>query len=396
METVRERNVAPTFGVGACARDQHISPDRQAIDALLNRKQDSIGKAFSMSESRQYRRGFTLIELLVVIGIIAVLVALLLPAVQQAREAARRTECKNNLRQLGLAFHNYHETHSHFAPTAILAAVLSPQFTIVGGTSWCTQLLPFIEQENLYQSINQEVSPYDPVNSQAAQTRLSLFVCPTAPDIPAVVEYTFGPPWTGMTGLEFKGGRVDYTPVARVSGPLCSLAYADHDGCPPPPANNGWGELIARILDSPGHPWEDIYSGNLARMSDVLDGTSNTIFVGERTNGNSLYQNRQQVIAPNGWPLDDPRNWNTGTAWIDLYKAQQGVIGSNYDGTQPNGGPCPINCSNLTQSGFYSWHPGGVQIAMLDGSARFLSETVDKYVFCAMITVAGGEVVGEF
>ncbi|MGV2334987.1 MAG UNVERIFIED_CONTAM: DUF1559 domain-containing protein [Planctomycetaceae bacterium] len=117
---------------------------------------------------RAQGRGFTLIELLVVIAIIAILVALLLPAVQQAREAARRTQCKNNLKQLGLALHNYHDTHGRFPPTQIMTAYLGPNNTSPQprNHTWVSLVLPFLEQANLYQSINFNL----PMFNQATNT----------------------------------------------------------------------------------------------------------------------------------------------------------------------------------------------------------------------------------
>jgi prepilin-type N-terminal cleavage/methylation domain-containing protein len=123
-----------------------------------------------MRSTKRLKRGFTLIELLVVIAIIAILIALLLPAVQQAREAARRTQCKNNMRQIGLAFHNYHDTHTKFPKPAMLRLTVSSGLIIRGGASWCTMLLPYIEQGNVYSLYNSSLSAYDPANAAAVKT----------------------------------------------------------------------------------------------------------------------------------------------------------------------------------------------------------------------------------
>ena len=112
-----------------------------------------------MLTRKKNSRGFTLIELLVVIAIIAVLIALLLPAVQQAREAARRSQCKNNLKQIGLAFHNYHETYNMFASPSTIGLTVSTGLVIRNGTSWCTAILPYIDQGPAYNLYNMDAGP---------------------------------------------------------------------------------------------------------------------------------------------------------------------------------------------------------------------------------------------
>src|SRR5579863_8326959 len=140
---------------------------------------------------RRSRRGFTLIELLVVIAIIAVLVSLLLPAVQQAREAARRTQCKNNLHQIGLAMYNYESAYSRF-PLPVYVSLSNP--TGYGGvlstTVWSLALLPFIDQQNTYNLYNQNLSAWDPVNVTAGQTIVPGYLCPSVPRNNPTITYS--------------------------------------------------------------------------------------------------------------------------------------------------------------------------------------------------------------
>ena len=140
---------------------------------------------FSEGYRRARRRGFTLNELLVVIAIIAILVALLLPAVQSAREAARRSQCKNGLKQTGLALHSYHETHSSFPPGFISRNVQASDpvtpTNIAPGFSWGTMILPNLDQEPLYSSLDFERDADDPTNLSFGQTSLPVFRCPSDP-----------------------------------------------------------------------------------------------------------------------------------------------------------------------------------------------------------------------
>ncbi len=352
----------------------------------------------TVNERGRRRKGFTLIELLVVIAIIAILVALLLPAVQQAREAARRSSCKNNLKQIGLAFHNYHDTHGRFPQPAMIGLTLSTGLVITNGSSWEIQLLPFLEQAPLYEQLDvTSASPYDPaVNGTAVATIISTFMCPSTPSNP-IVEFSIpagtdidGPDPLPPTGeqLDMRGGRCDYGTLDGVRGDFSSIARAGQtfNG-----GREGWGTLSIRVLDIPGVS----SGGSGARMRDITDGTSNTILIAEQASRNELYRKRALI------PISDPEAaaqalMGSG-AWADLFKGDTWVNGRLYDGTPgADGGPCAVNCSNARTAGLYSWHTGGAQVALCDGSVRFISENIAAWNLFSLITRAGGEVLGEF
>jgi len=195
---------------------------------------------------RHAPRGFTLIELLVVIAIIAILISLLLPAVQQAREAARRTQCKNNLKQLGLALHNYHDIHNVFPSGYTARGVVSsdPAAVETGpGFAWGTMLLPMMDQGNLYESLDFSLDAVDPANLAAADYVLEMFLCPTDP---APRKFTL------PSGTEL-------------------------------PASNYVGIFgYGNVSMAPGTGTGIFYRNSSTRFRDVTDGTSNTICIGER------------------------------------------------------------------------------------------------------------------
>ncbi len=331
-----------------------------------------------MSGSANKKRGFTLIELLVVIAIIAILIALLLPAVQQAREAARRTQCKNNLKQLGLAMHNYHDTHSMFAPGYFVAppsAVYRSAFTM---------MLPYIEQNNVYNAIDHSVpmmngppgynATVQAQNVLMAATVIPAFLC--ASSIGNTTDDYFYPangfgPTVPPANCTWKGGRTDYSGTTGVRGVFGNLAYNNNQG------GDRHGSLRAAGL-----------GGRASRMRDILDGTSNTFMFGERTGGVKLYYKNNVANLPAIVGLTN------GGGWADALAFEHWLQGSLYDGTA-NGGPCAM-CTNIRGNGFHSFHTGGCQFALCDGSVRFVSENVAQSVFAGAITAMKGEIPSEF
>jgi prepilin-type N-terminal cleavage/methylation domain-containing protein/prepilin-type processing-associated H-X9-DG protein len=338
-----------------------------------------------MFRAKRFARGFTLVELLVVIAIIGILVALLLPAVQAAREAARRMQCSNNLKQMGLAFHNYHDTHKAFPPPSVIG--LRMPLNMAAGTSWCTALMPFMEQGPLHDSINRAISPYDPGNAVAAQTVVPIFICPSAPTEPKFVEYSLAAsPWAGMAAITaFRGARLDYVTPTRSRGQICDLAYQGEFLPPLPPCpgeiRRGYGGWMMYPMDAASVTMATNVPHDERRMSDIVDGTSNTMLLFECTSRNFVYFNKIRCMpgmsAACDAALAPGALWNGGGAWIDLYKGVSSTEGTTFSGPRTStGGPCVINCRNAEEAGLYSWHPGGAQLLLADGSVRFISQTV--------------------
>lgn len=318
--------------------------------------------------------GFTLVELLVVIAIIGVLVGLLLPAVQAAREAARRMQCSNNLKQIGLAMHNYHDSQRAFP----FGWMLDP--TNFNVSSWGIQILPFLEQAALadqwtstspaFNEADQLGHPAAVVakNLQVIATPLQVFRCPSAPG-ENVHDYTLPGSQAGTPfDLTWTAARSDYTAVSGIRGVYADIAYAGNAG-------GSRGGLMAGDTKN--------------SFRDITDGTSNTIMVGERVGGNRVYR-RTQVNAADTALFGGSQ----GGGWGDFLNGEHWPKGSLRDGSG-DGGPCIINCTNSRSVGFMSFHPGGAHFALCDGSVRFVPENIEAQTFAALVTIGKGEVVGE-
>jgi prepilin-type N-terminal cleavage/methylation domain-containing protein/prepilin-type processing-associated H-X9-DG protein len=309
-----------------------------------------------MARRRRRVSAFTLIELLVVIAIIAVLIGLLLPAVQKVREAANRSSCLNNLKQLGLAAHNYHDSYGVFPP----GQLTSPKKHALGA-----YLLPFIEQTSLATPYSFAIHWYEAANQPVVTTPLKVFSCPSAPHADGLV---FPVTRNYNVAYPISEAVTDYAAFNNVDQALQDQGYIPK--APPlPPKSNG-------IL----------VSGGKVRIADVADGTSQTLIIGENAGRPRNYITGAIDVTPT-----PPTNYGGG--WADWDNPNQ-MHGNSPDGrTSP--GPCAINCSN--NGGMYSFHASGANIAFADGSIRYLQASLSMAVMAALITKDGGEVIpGEY
>jgi prepilin-type processing-associated H-X9-DG protein len=284
--------------------------------------------------------------LLVVIAIIAILIGLLLPAVQKVREAAARAKCANNLKQLGLALHNYHDANNGFPP----GQVDSPKKHI-----WAAYVLPYLEQGNLYQGYRFDVHWYDAANQPLVTIQLKVMQCPSAQ--PNRTETKSDRP----VGVTWSAACGDYGATGNVDAALVTA-----------------GLVPAPLPDKPNGV---LVTAASTRITDISDGTSQTIMVSEIAGRPDYYVTGRKTIT-GGSPV-------YGAGWADWDNGFQ-LHGASRDGLS-SPGPCAINCTN--NKGFYSFHTAGVNALMADGSVQFLREGLDIKVASALVTRNGREVL---
>jgi prepilin-type N-terminal cleavage/methylation domain-containing protein len=352
------------------------------------------------------QRGFTLVELLVVIAIIGVLVALLLPAVQAAREAARRSQCSNNLKQIGIAMHNCHDTYGYMPPWAydfVNAAgtpTPPPGSILPQGHAPLTVILPFLEQGNVLSSTKLELSVIDPRNwppnwgtNPAAKTEVKTYICPSTPSrtidlAPYFISLKLGSASNGP----FTVGATDYVAVRGTRGSF-RTACATTLPNPPDPCGVLGGTLTGNFKGTASIPNGELLTGR-NKLSEVIDGTSNTIMIGESAGRHQVYAKGWKPVTPNqpGQP-----GWSLNAGSFD-YNSAIRVRGGSADGLTPDGGCNVINNRNVwgtAESQFYAFHPGGCQVVRADGSVQFLSETTNVLVAAALVSKAGNEAIAQ-
>jgi prepilin-type N-terminal cleavage/methylation domain-containing protein/prepilin-type processing-associated H-X9-DG protein len=348
---------------------------------------------------RHRRKAFTLIELLVVIAIISLLIGLLLPAVQKVREAASRMKCQNNLKQLGLALHGYHDALGTF-PAGLVASDSNAADSMATGF---TLLLPYIEQDNLQQMYHFDDLWYLPSNHQAMSQSVPLFFCPSNRDRGSIDLTAIGAEW-GFN-LPTTVGSIDYAFCKGSNGAIIS------DWTRTPPETRGVFDVRLESGASSG-----------VRILEITDGTSSTFAIGEAAGGNNYYLVRdidnpsQPAIYPlTGQPIPIDQAWGAASLGEPGHPYYGSVFGVTAQyGMAPDPRDEPMNRRPTTftlfsgdprgdnsqgrdyVSGFRSLHTGGCNFLFCDGSVQFVTDTVLPDVYRALSTRAGGEVIGEY
>ena len=312
---------------------------------------------------RRRPSGFTLIELLVVIAIIAVLIGLLLPAVQRVREAANRLSCQNNLKQIGLALHNYHDTNG------VLPSNVRPTTVSTVRVRWATYLLPYLEQQNLWNNYDTTVNWSDPKNRPVVSTRVKTYECPSSPQ-PNRQDGALELNWAPIVAVS------DYASIYRVDPRLVTLGLADVAG-------------------------EGVIGKNTTlRFADITDGLSNTLHVTESAGRPQIWRLGKQFGTV---PVDQVN----GGGWCRPATEIAALVGSDASGTVFPG-PYALNVTNGEDLGptyphpyygvdgtgqIYSFHSGGVNTLFVDGHVSFLTQNTSIRVLGRLVTRSGGETV---
>ncbi len=348
--------------------------------------------------SPRLRIGFTLIELLVVIAIIAILIGLLLPAVQKVREAAARLQCSNNLKQIGLALHNHHDVRKAFPPGGMQTGVNGTACY----TNWAIEILPFLEQDNLFKQYSQLQLNTSKANNLVGQQRVPTYECPSDPSVGLLEDPASGPGssqrWMHGSYRANSGRANDITPVFGGNPPyrgfwdtyepyfwpggVLNKAYRG----PLHGTATAYNGIATQTYVEPSTKQPISQMGGPERISNISDGLSNTIMAGEYIE-----------TTPN---TDDGSGENRGTFWAYTYASYNQSSFSTLTGTYTTSYNA---CFELYRNQRYtdqackrSWGSphagGGLNILLCDGSVRFMSYSANINVIVGMATIAGGEV----
>jgi prepilin-type N-terminal cleavage/methylation domain-containing protein len=319
----------------------------------------------SATSRARLRLGFTLVELLVVIAIIGILVALLLPAVQAAREAARRSSCSNNLKQIGLAIHNYHDTYKLLPPGNINCngwPVCNNSVSIGQPwlTGWAIAILPHMEQQPLFDKYNQNYPNNHTSNVPVVQTFVEPYICPSDINTKATEVPDSGP-----------HNNIRYAPGS----------YRAVSGVTQTAGGSNWDETNPNPQTNKG-PFHVVWNGfpNVENFASILDGTSNTLFVGE-------YHTRTVNRRRTFWAYT-----YTSYACSSVHRGSPTAFGiPDYD-LCDNAPPAGAGANNNDcKRSFASFHPGGLNFCLGDASVRFIAKTIDRPILYGAATVQGQE-----
>jgi prepilin-type N-terminal cleavage/methylation domain-containing protein/prepilin-type processing-associated H-X9-DG protein len=350
-------------------------------------KGNSMYRFIHTARERGARTAFTLIELLVVIAIIGILIALLLPAVQKVREAAQRLQCKNNLKQIGIALHAYHDREGSFPPGYVSGVYTSsgdPADDSGPGWGWAAHLLPDLEQGNIWRQIQFDKDIKDPANAAVRMQPVKVFLCPSDPG--------FKTPMSSPDGTTF---TVD---ILNDSAPNYTTPVLDSAGRPVQVAHSSYVAIFGNpeitldpgfLLGPPAYPERAVehrgvfYRNSNIRIADITDGLSNTFFIGERSS-NLAYATWVGSVTGGQVPPKLPDVTSFGPEGAPVLCL--GHTGDKSD-VPPHTPNSPVNHVD----DFWSRHIQGVNFLFGDGSVHVIDDRIDPVAYWALGTRAGGE-----
>lgn len=335
------------------------------------------------------RRGFTLIELLVVIAIIAILIGLLLPAVQKVREAANRMKCSNNLKQIGLACHSYHDAYGKMPKAGAMLNGTPPTDYTFSGVAWTVFILPYVEQSALYSQFNIGTNPLDAnakymsaVNKIPAGTRPQIYGCPSAMELTSKQ--------SGSTAeTDSTGGRVLTSHYVAIMGPW----GGSNPSTPTPaaagvnPATGSPYRMYKKYGAQGGYGAEGMLTcSETVKLAAVADGTSNTLLVGEQSwLGMNGYRGWYRGCSPLLGDAPDPLNTGSDQSCGAVRNVAYGLGAVAYN----------ASLANFNNSSLGSQHSGGANIGLGDGSVRFIANSIEVPTLMALASRSGGETLNS-
>ncbi len=314
--------------------------------------------------------GFTLVELLVVIAIVGILMALLLPAVQTVKEAASRASCKNNMRQLGLALHNYESSRRKFPPGYAYSRGTDGANQL--GHAWGTFILPYLEQQHLYKLVDTELPVFDAANLAARETPQPAFLCPA----------------DRFSANNFVIRDESSTPVEQYAAASYCANWGPASGVLETPGNTGDDINLDATPDQSTGPF---FRNSRTRYRDITDGVSNTLAIGERHNG--------PIVDSSGFPIGVAPHPNFENAWfaavrdIDAPDDDHGHMVLFDTEFAPNNPP-PGGAG--ADRGVAGPHAGFAQFVFMDGSVHTISEDIELNVYRSLSSISGGEFIQDY